>query len=83
MISSTLFKIINSVCPIEGLSIGDVNDKLTWRIDFRDGATDKQRQDAKDVIATFDAVAELAKSPPKSEIELLEERITALEAKVK
>ena len=82
-ITNTVHLLIAQVAPIDGISLGSYTDKSTWRIDFQDTATAVQRQAAQDAIIAFDAAAELAKPPPKSKIELLEARITALEAKVK
>lgn len=45
---------IVSVCPIEGVSIGDWLDKATWRVDYKLEATQTQREAAQAVIAGFD-----------------------------
>lgn len=49
---------ISQVCPILGVSIGTFKDKDTWRIDFKDEATDAQRQSAMDVVKNLDVNAE-------------------------
>jgi len=54
MIAAALDKALKAVCPIDGVSIGREDDKKTWRIDFRDGATAEQRASAADVLAAFD-----------------------------
>jgi hypothetical protein len=41
---------IREVAPIHGVSIGRYEDKATWRIDFKDEATDKQKADALKVV---------------------------------
>jgi hypothetical protein len=40
--------------PIIGISMGDVNDKQTWIIDFDPSATQQQRTNAQAVITGFD-----------------------------
>jgi hypothetical protein len=45
---------IQAVCPIDGVSVGRENDKLTWRIDFKPEATAPQRANAQAVVAAFD-----------------------------
>ena len=42
-LSGTVHQAIAAVCQIGGISIGDENDKTTWRIDFADGATEEQK----------------------------------------
>ena len=49
---------ILSVCPINGIGLGALNDKSTWRIDFKPEATVQQRADAQAVVAAFDVAAE-------------------------
>lgn len=49
-----LDKALKAVCPILGVSIGRVNDKSTWRIDFTDEATSEQRAAAQAVVDAFD-----------------------------
>jgi len=46
---------IITVCPIHGVSIGRRDDKATWRIDFKDEATEQQRSAARVVLDAFDA----------------------------
>ena len=53
---------IKAVCPIHGVSIGRVNDKQTWRIDFRDEATAQERDAARAALDAFDVQA--ADAPP-------------------
>ena len=45
---------IAAVAPIEGVSIGTLNDKTTWRIDFLPTATAAQKAAARAVLAAFD-----------------------------
>lgn len=49
---------ISAVCPIDGVSIGRKNDKSSWRIDYKQEATDEQRAAAQAIVAAFDADAE-------------------------
>ena len=44
---------IKSVCPIEGVSIGQQDDKSTWRIGFKPEATQAQRAQAQAVVNAF------------------------------
>lgn len=39
--------------PIFGVSIGDANDRMTWRVDFRPEATAQQQADAQAIINAF------------------------------
>jgi hypothetical protein len=48
---------IAAVCPIHGVSIGSKDDKATWRIDFKDEATEPQRTSAQGVVDAFDVNA--------------------------
>ncbi len=43
-----------AVCPITGVSVGDVADRTTWRVDYDPSATQPQRDAAANVVATFD-----------------------------
>lgn len=45
---------VAAVCPIGGVSIGDLNDRSTWRIDFSPDATAPQKAAAQNVLDTFD-----------------------------
>jgi hypothetical protein len=40
-------------CPINGVSIGDWENRATWRIDFKPEATSKQRQAAQKALLAF------------------------------
>ena len=58
----TILEVLDSkirvVAPIDGVSLGSLLDKSTWRIDFKPEATVQQRIDAQAVVDTFDVVAE-------------------------
>ncbi len=45
-----LHEAIEAVAPIDGISIGDWDDKSTWRIDFKPEATNEQRVAAESVL---------------------------------
>ena len=44
---------IASVCPIDGVAIGDPNDPKTWRIDFAVGVTPAQIAAAQQALAVI------------------------------
>lgn len=67
---------IRAACPIDGVSIGNPNDKTTWRIDFADSATAEQRAAAQSVIASFVVPVE---SPNDAINAQIDAQITALE----
>jgi hypothetical protein len=48
---------VSAVCPIAGISIGRLDDKATWRIDFVDAATPQQRAAAAAIVSGFDVAA--------------------------
>jgi hypothetical protein len=51
--AANLHKAIEAVCPIDGISIGDVNNKTTWDIQFKTSATAQQRINAQTILDTF------------------------------
>jgi hypothetical protein len=53
MFAITLDAAVRAVCPISGVSIGNPNDKTTWRIDFAAGATDQQKAAALAAVQAF------------------------------
>ena len=57
MDAGKLHEAIAKVCPITGVSIGNVNDKATWRIDFAPGSTAQQQTTAMGVLQGFDVAA--------------------------
>ncbi len=48
---------ISAICPIDGVSIGDPQNKSTWRVDYSQGATPQQIAAAQAVVAAFDPSA--------------------------
>lgn len=54
MDSADLHKEISAVAPIVGVSVGDKDDKSTWKLEFAKNVTDKQKQDALAIVAAFD-----------------------------
>src|SRR3954467_10024613 len=55
--TGALHAAIAAVCPIVGLSLGRLDDRSTWVIDFDPAATAAQRQSAQTVMATFNPAA--------------------------
>lgn len=61
MTAMELHNAIAVVSPINGVSLGDRTDPLTWRVDFKDGASfyyrdtprDQRETDVAAVIANF------------------------------
>ena len=51
-----LTKALAAVAPITGVSIGRKDDRSTWRIDFAPEATDDQKAQAAQIVASFDIV---------------------------
>lgn len=49
-----LHRLIAAVCPIDGVSIRDADDKTQWDIVFTTDATDAQRAAAGAVVSAFD-----------------------------
>ena len=60
--------------PIHGVSLGRKNDKATWRIDFKDEATEAQRVAAATVLAAFDLDAAIAEEEAEIPTEPLDRR---------
>lgn len=59
IIQSQVDKAIKEVCPIDGVSFGDLTDKTTWSIQFSSSATEDQQKLALSVVDAFDlAVAD-------------------------
>jgi len=57
---------IKAVAPVYGVSVGRKDDKATWRVDFKDEATQAEKDAAQVVIDGFDVDADF--SPTKDEI---------------
>lgn len=70
-----LDKKIKAVAPIDGVSIGEPSDKSTWRIDFKPGATQAEKDLAQAVIDAFDVVAEDTKVDAKMSLDLTDKDI--------
>lgn len=67
MLAQLLDEQLKEVAPIYGVSIGKENDKSTWEINFKDEATESERDAAQVVIDNFDK-AESDKEDGKLEI---------------
>lgn len=57
MITTKLDAVLRAVCPIDGVSIGSVDSKSTWRIDFTPGASPEQKLSAQQALNAFDVQA--------------------------
>lgn len=68
----TVYQAVSSAAPISGVSIGRMDDKATWRIDFADGATPEQRAAAQSVLDGFDYQKVLHNADIDAQIETLE-----------
>lgn len=53
-IASELHTKIATVCQIQGVSLGSLDDKSTWSVVFEDGASIEQRAAAQAVLDAFD-----------------------------
>jgi hypothetical protein len=53
--------------PIFGVSIGQVMDRSTWRIDFQPSATSAQRADAALILSTYDLALDAVLATEDSE----------------
>lgn len=61
MNTEMLFQLHNKIAkiaPINGVSMGEEEDKATWRIDFSEEATDAQKEAAQQIIDDFVFVPE-------------------------
>jgi len=54
MRASNVYPLIVAVAPIDGVGIGQIDDKSTWRIDFKEEATEEQRAAAQAIIDSYD-----------------------------
>lgn len=52
--SFILTKRIEEVAPISGVSIGNIQDKSTWKVHFKDNATEEHIKYAMEIISLFD-----------------------------
>lgn len=48
-----LHEALSSVASISGVSIGDPEDRTTWRIDFDQNSTEEQKLDAKTLLYAY------------------------------
>lgn len=68
---SVLHEQIAAVCPIDGVSIWRWDNRDSWRIDFKEAATDAEKAAARAVVAGFDRAAVQATQRAKREREAL------------
>lgn len=52
-IATRLHTQIEKVASITGVSIGNPNDRTTWKVHYADGASDQIRASVRDIIANF------------------------------
>lgn len=52
-LESYLDQAVKKVCPIYGISFGNLDDKTTWRIDYDESATDAQKKSAEIIVNEF------------------------------
>lgn len=52
---SKLHKAIESAAPIDGVSIGNFDNKESWRIDFRAEATEQERINAQAIVSNWNS----------------------------
>lgn len=50
---TALDKAVRAVCPIDSVSLGNINDKATWKAQFSPAATTQQKAAAATAIANF------------------------------
>jgi hypothetical protein len=74
MYTKQLHDSISAVCPIDGIAIGDPEDKSTWRLDFQPDATEEQRAAAAAIMEGFDPAAAVARDAVIAEIQQLENK---------
>lgn len=54
MMGERIHDAVAQVCPIDGVHVGDLLNKATWKVDFRPEATAPQRAAAQTAINNFD-----------------------------
>lgn len=65
-----LNSMISAVCPISGISIGDWNNRLSWRIDFKIEATQQQKDAANAALASFDQFDQVAEDNYQKDVKI-------------
>jgi hypothetical protein len=53
ILQAYLDQAIKKICPIHGISFGNLNDKDTWKIHYEENATPEQKDKAEQIINTF------------------------------
>lgn len=81
---SRLDQAVSAVAPIDGVSIGDINDRATWVVFFKPEATPGQVVAAQNVINTFDptslSVEETRRKNLSTDLTVIELKNTLLNA---
>lgn len=76
---STLHDQLAAVCPIDGVSIGRWDNRDSWRIDFKEAATDAEKAAARAIVAGFDrAVAQAAQRAKREREALVQSKLREL-----
>lgn len=52
-LETALDEMIKRICPVHGISFGNINNRKTWRIDFTEEATDEQKNSAMKAMDEF------------------------------
>jgi hypothetical protein len=73
MIQFQVQKAVDDVCPNDGVSFPDIDDKTTWRVSFKSESTAQQRTNAQAAIDAFIYVA-----PDPANLDLTEKALKAL-----
>lgn len=55
--ATRLLEAVEKLAPITGVSVGKIDDKTTWRIDFAEEATEEEKQAALSALDLFDLSA--------------------------
>ena len=81
--TQTLTDRLRAVCPIVGVSIGTWADRTTWRVDYKLGATDTQRNAAQTILAVFNPSTEDVRSPLAQLLDTAINAIPAIDPRIK
>jgi chitodextrinase len=68
-VSTAATEAVRAVCPIHGISFVSISDKATWRIDFKEEATEGQKAAAQSALEAFDPATVDADEARQADIE--------------
>lgn len=71
-LSSVIVAAISAVAPITRFSLGKIDDKSTWRIDFKADATSQEKMAAIALIQAFNTESTISNNRIKENISKLE-----------